>query len=528
MFRRPDESEVREFSREIGLDLTASEIRIMSSRMTEAIDALEAFYEMRIEEQSLPLEFLSRDPGYRPTEAEDPLNAFIRKCRVEGASEGPLQGKSIGLKDHIAVSGIPLTFGSHLMDGYIPDFDATVVSRILNAGGTITGKLNMEDFSFGGPGISGVGDYGRPLNPHNHDYVTGGSSSGSGAAVAAGYVDVAFGGDQGGSVRIPAAWCGIVGMIGTHGLIPHTGVFGLDPMVDFTGPMARTVEDVATVFQCVAGHDGFDPRQVNLPSQLPDYVGAMSKGVDGLKIGVLSEGFGLECSEADVDDAVMEAVSVLERAGATAQRVSVPLHSKAFYALLPIYMEGGRQMVDTNLGGAFAKTFYPGSLMATFGRLKQSSPSELPANVKLNLLMGSYLRQRYHGRLYAKANNVRPTFVRQYDRVFHDVDLLVMPTTPFKPWRWREPQNYEQALEHTIFGGEEGPNLRDLVANCGPFNLTGHPAISVPCGKSQGLPIGMMLVAPSFREDVLFQASYAYQQSVNWPEFISVPSAAAV
>ena len=526
MFRRPDETEIAEFSKEIGLDLTASEIRIMGARMAESIEALETFYEMRIEEQTLPLGFLTRDPGYRPGEDEDPLNAFIRMCRVEGADSGPLKGKTIGLKDHIAVAGIPLTFGSHLMDGYIPDFDATIVTRVLNAGGTITGKMNMEDFSFGGPGISGVGDYGRPLNPHNHAYVTGGSSSGSAAAVAGGYVDVAFGGDQGGSVRIPAAWCGIVGIIGTHGLIPHTGVFGLDPMVDFTGPMGRTVEDVATVFQCVAGSDGFDPRQINLPPQLPDYMGAMSKGVEGLRIGVLSEGFGLQCSESDVDDAVMEAVSVLEGAGAEAKKVSVPLHSKAFYALMPIYMEGGRQMVDTNLGGAFAKTFYPGSLMGTFGRLRQSSPSELPANVKLNLLMGSYLRQRYHGRLYAKANNVRPTFVRQYDQAFKEVDLLVMPTTPFKPWLWREPANHEQALEQTIFGGAEGPNLRDLVTNCGPFNLTGHPAISVPCGKSGGLPVGMMLVAPYFREDLLFQASYAYEQSVNWPQEIAVLAAA--
>ena len=528
MFRRPDEAEIKDFSKEIGLDLTSTEIRIMGSRMVEAIEALETFYEMRIEEQTLPLGFLNRDLGYRPTDDEDPLNAFIRKCRVEGAESGPLEGKTIGLKDHIAVAGIPLTFGSHLMDGYIPDFDATIVTRLLNAGGTITGKMNMEDFSFGGPGISGVGDYGRPLNPHNPSHVTGGSSSGSGAAVAAGYVDVAFGGDQGGSVRIPAAWCGIVGIIGTHGLIPHTGVFGLDPMVDFTGPMARTVEDLATVFQCVAGPDGYDPRQVNLPAELPDYVGAMDRGVDGLRIGVLSEGFGLECSETDVDDAVMEAVSVLERAGAKAQKMSVPLHSKAFYALMPIYMEGGRQIVDTNLGGAFAKTFYPGSLMATFGRLRQGSSSELPANVKLNLLMGSYLRQRYHGRLYAKANNVRPTFVRQYDQAFNEVDLLVMPTTPFKPWAWREPENYEQALEQTIFGGEEGPNLRDLVANCGPFNLTGHPAISVPCGKSEGLPIGMMLVAPHFREDVLFQASYAYEKSVDWASLIRVPVSAVV
>ena len=528
MFRRPEVEEIMEYGRTMGLDLTPTEARIMGSRMVEAIDALETFYEMRIEEQKLPLKYFNRDPGYRPTEEEDPLNAFITKCRVEGASSGPLKGKTIGLKDHTAVAGVPLTFGSHLMDGYIPDFDATIVTRVLDAGGTITGKMNMEDFSFGGPGISGVGDYGRPLNPHNHAYVTGGSSSGSGAAVAAGYVDLAFGGDQGGSVRIPAAWCGIVGMIATHGLIPHTGVFGLDPSVDFAGPMARTVEEIATLFQCVAGPDGFDPRQVNIPTQLPDYTAALSKGVKGLKIGVLSEGFGRECSEADVDEAVMEAISVLEGAGAQAQKVSVPLHTKASLALTPIYVEGGKHLIDTNLGGAFAKTYYPSSLMATFGRLKQSSATEFPPNVKLNMLLGNYLQQRYQGRLYAKAHNVRPTIVKKYDQVFGQVDLLAMPTTPFKPWLWREPKDYEQALEQTLYGGEEGPNLTTLVTNTGPFNLTGHPAISIPCGKSEGLPIGLMLVAPHFREDVLFQASYAYEQSVDRAGTLQVPVAAGV
>ena len=516
MFRRPETDEVMEYGRAMGLDLTPTEARIMGSRMVGAIDALEAFYEMRIEEQRLPLKYFNRDPGYRPSEEEDPLNVFITKCRVTGADHGPLQGKTIGLKDHISVAGVPLTFGSHMMDGYIPDFDATIVTRVLDAGGTITGKMNMEDFSFGGPGISGVGDYGRPLNPHSHAHVTGGSSSGSGAAVAAGYVDLAFGGDQGGSVRIPAAWCGIVGMTATHGLIPHTGVFGLDPSVDFAGPMARTVEEVATLLGCVAGPDGYDPRQVNLPPQLPNYTEALSKGVNGLKIGILSEGFGRQCSEPDVDQAVEEAISVLERAGARTQKVSVPLHSQAYLALLALFLEGGKHLFDTNLGGAFAKTYYPSSLMATIGRLKQSSAAEFPPNVKQNLLLGHYLQQRYQGRLYAKAHNVRPTFIKQYDQAFAQVDLLVMPTTPFKPWLWREPKNHEQALEQTIFGGEQGPNLATLATNTAPFNFTGYPAISVPCGKSEGLPIGLMLVAPHFREDVLFQASYAYEQSANW------------
>jgi amidase len=524
MFRRPEVDEVIAYGKVLGFDLSPTEARIMQSRMTDTIAALEAFNELRVEERRPPLTFRDRDPGYRPTEAEDPLNVFIRKCRVTGADHGPLRGKSIGLKDHISVAGVPLTFGSHMMDGYIPDVDATIVTRILDAGGTITGKLKMEEFSWGGPGLSGVGDYGRPLNPHHPEHVTGGSSSGSGAAVAGGYVDIAFGGDQGGSIRLPAAWCGIVGLMPTHGLVPHSGVFGLEPTIDYVGPMARTVEDVATVLECVAGLDGYDPRQVHVPTQLPRYTEALSRSAKGLRIGILEEGFGVQGGDRAVDEAVREAIRVLERAGATTETVSVPLHTKSLLALLPIYLEGGKRMYDTNFGGTFAKTYYPISLISIFGRLKQTHGREFSPNLKLNLMQGYYLQQHYSGRLYAQAQNVRPTFVAQYDTVFTRVDLLAMPTVPLTAPRWREPKDYEEALEHTLFGGQLGMDLGPVIANTAPFNYTGHPAISIPCGKSEGLPIGLMLVAPHFKEDVLLQAAAAYQHSVDWAALISTPA----
>ncbi|MCI0546984.1 MAG: amidase [Candidatus Rokubacteria bacterium] len=527
MLRRPDVEEVLGYGRALGFDLTPTEARIIQSRMVDTVAALEAFDELRVEERRPPLRITRRDPGARPTEAEDPLNIFIRRCRVEGAAGGPLAGKTIGLKDHIALAGVPLTFSSHMMDGFVPDFDATIVTRVLDAGATITGKLKMEEFSWGGPGLSGVGDYGRPLNPHHHDHVTGGSSSGSGAAVAGGAVDIAFGGDQGGSIRLPAAWCGCVGLMPTHGLVPHTGVFGLEPTIDYVGPMARTVDDVAAVLACVAGPDGFDPRQAQVPARLPPYTEALSRGVKGLRIGILEEGFGVAGGEPDVDESVMGAIRALERLGARTERVSVPLHSKASLALLPIYLEGGKRMYDTNLGGAFAKTYYPSALISIFGRLKQSHGREFSPNLKLNLLQGHYLQQHYSGRLYAKAQNVRPTFAAQYDRVFAGVDLLAMPTIPLKAPRWREPRDHEDALELTMLGGNRGLDLGPVIANTCPFNYTGHPALSIPCGKSNGLPIGLMLVAPYFREDVLFQAAAAYQQSVDWAALIRTPAAGA-
>ena len=525
MFPRPSVEDVIEYGQALGLALTQAEARSMQSRMLDHIATLETFHELRIEEHHLPLDVTDRDPGYRPTEQEDPLNVFIRKCWVSGAAEGPLKGKTIGLKDHISVAAIPLTLGSHFMDGYIPDFDATITTRLLAAGGTIVGKMNMEDFSFGGPGLSGIGDFGRPLNPHNPAHVTGGSSSGSAAAIAAGLVDIAFGGDQGGSIRLPAAWSGTLGLMATHGLIPHTGVFGLDPSIDYVGPLTRTVEDLAAVLECVAGPDGYDPRQMHLPAQLPSYTQALTRGVDGITIGILSEGFGFPGSEADVEQTVREALATLESSGVQLTSVSVPLHEKAMLALLPIFFEGGKHMFDTNLGGTFAKTYYPSSMISTFGRFKQSHGHELPLNYKLNLLVGDYLTRFTHGRLYAKAQNVRPTFIKQYNEALAQVDVLAMPTLPMKAPVHHASDNYEEAIERTLFGGELGMDLGLVVRNTAPFNLTGHPAISIPCGKVDGLPIGLMLVAPYFREDLLLQIAAAYQHAVDWDSFFPPPAA---
>ena len=523
MLRRPDVDEVMEYSRTLGLELTSTEARIMQARMGDHIAMFEAFQEMDIEEQCLPLKYTNRDRGYRPTEQEDPLHAFITKCHIEGAERGPLKGKAIGLKDHVAVAGIPLTFGSHFMDGYIPDFDATIVTKVLDAGGTIVGKMNMDQFSSGGPGFGGQGDYGRPLNPHDPRRMTGGSSSGSGAAVAAGYVDIAFGGDQGGSIRVPAAWCGAVGIKATFGLIPHTGVFGNAPTIDYVGPIARTVEDVATILDCVAGPDGYDPRQVGLPMELPNYTEALTRGVDGLRIGILLEGIEFDGIEPDVKEAILEAVGVLERAGAHVEKVSVPLHEKASLPLIPVLIEEQVRLLDTNFAGAFAKSYYPTSLITTFGRFKQSHAHELPLNNKLNLILGTYLQRHYHGRFYAKAQNVRPFFVKQYNEAFERVDILAMPTVPFKAPTYKEPGGHEEAIERTLLWSELEVDVSLLIRNPSPFNLTGHPAISLPCAKSGGLPISLMLVAPHFRDDWLVRAAYAYEHSVDWATLIACP-----
>src|SRR5215831_13902969 len=304
MYTVPDVDEVVAVAKELGIHLSADEAVLYQKHLAEQLSQLDAFVQVRIEEPRPPMVSAARTPGYRPRAGEDPLNAWMWKCRIEGSADGLLKGKTVSFKDHIAIAGMPMSFGSFALEGFVPDFDATVVTRVLEAGGTVIGKNVMNGLS-GGFGTGGaIGDYGRPLNPHNHEHVTGGSSSGSGAAVAAGEVDISFGGDQGGSIRIPAALCGTLGLKPTFGLISHFGIgFGSDQSIDYTGPLTRTVEDMAAALQATAGRDGYDPRQTpEVPLQV-DALGRLSDGITGLRIGVLEEGF--EDVDADVRDLVM-------------------------------------------------------------------------------------------------------------------------------------------------------------------------------------------------------------------------------
>ncbi|WP_082651713.1 amidase family protein [Gorillibacterium timonense] len=506
MLRKPDVEEVKAYGQELGFDFTDLEAELVQKSMEKSLDGLDRFYEAKLEEERLPMGQFLRDPGYRPSEEEDPYNAYIRKCRVEGTKEGLLAGKTVALKDHIAVAGIPLTLGSHFMDGYTPDFDATIVTRMLNQGATITGKLNMIDFS-SGSGLTGTGDYGRVKNPHNPEHVSGGSSSGSAAAVAAGDVDIAIGGDQGGSVQAPSHYCGILGLKPTFGLIPHTGVFGSDPGIDFLGPMAKTAEDVAVMLECIAGPDGYDPRQRDIP-ELPAYSRIVDQGIKGLKIGILTEGFGFDGMDPEVESAVLAAVDVLSQAGAVVSKVSVPAHIDAHIPASILLMEGCRYLMETNFGGAFAETYYPTSLIRMIGSSKQSHGYQLPLNMKSNLTTAEYLHRRYYGTLYAKAQNVRKGIRNAYDRAFADVDLLVCPTKPTRAPRFHAPKDTREALEQAI------PNAGAAhFRNTSCFNYTGHPAISIPC-RVDGLPIGMQLIGSHYSEHLLLQAAYAYQESV--------------
>jgi amidase len=446
-------------------------------------------------------------------ERADVVNCFITRCRIEGAKQGILAGKTVGLKDHISVAGVPLTLGSHFMKGFIPDEDATVVHRILHSGGDIVGKLNMDEFSRTGHGFgAGVDGYGRCLNPWGLEHLSGGSSSGSAAAVASGVVDLALGGDQGGSIRIPAAWCGVVGLKPTHGLVPHTGIIGIEPTIDHVGPIGRTAEDVARLLQAVAGPDGRDWRQ-SCARTTCSYVNDLKKDTGSLRIGILAEGFGDPQAEHDVDHEVMRTANKLEQMGMKLCDISLPAHLECI-KLLPAISFVGTYLFWKTHGLSNFTGYADARFVEDFGAYvgDQDRMSALPPIVKLCILLGEHLHSRALT-TYARAQQMRSAYRDAVDEVFKDVDCLMMPTVPIKAPRYAPPEDNNEAVGRALFR-----KLSQVVTrNTASFNITGHPALTVPCAISAGLPIGVMLVGPYFSESLLMQLA-AHVQQVNGVE----------
>ena len=513
----PDVDEIVDVAASLGIRLNSDEAALYRAHLAKNLAARDRFLESRIEEAKPPLLSPSRAPGHRPSTSEDPLNAWTWKCRIQGEAEGLLAGKTVSYKDQVAIAGIPMSVGSLALEGFIPDFDATIVTRVLAAGGTVVGH-NVQDGLSGGFGFGGgFGDYGRPLNPHKLSHLTGGSSSGSAAAVAAGEVDISFGGDQGGSIRIPSAWCGTVGLKPTFGLISHFGVgYGTDQSIDNVGPLAKTVEGAAAALQATAGYDGYDPRQARSVPLSLDVLSGLDRGVQGLKIGLLEEGF-IE-TEDGVRDLVMAATETLERAGATISKVSVPEHLSAPMVQGALMPEGGRALFETGFFGAFTRTYYPASFISAVNRLWAHQADLLRPRTKLTLIEAELTRRTSYGRLYAKAQNVRPHFVKAFDTALAEVDVLLMPTCTSTAPMYVEPSSHEAALEDDL----NGPIVARALVNTMTFDYTGHPALAVPVGKVDGLPVSMQLVGRFFDDPLLLQAAYAYEHSVDWEEVVAV------
>lgn len=446
-----------------------------------------------------------RVPGRRLTTEEDPLNAVVRTCSVKlPGAKGKLSGKSIGVKDTISVAGIPMSCASRLLYDYTPDIDATIVTSILKAGGHITAVLNTDDFAFSGGGHTSA--YGVGLNPVNKKHTAGGSSCGSAGAIADDIVDIALGGDQGGSIRIPAAWSGIVGHKPTHGLVPYTGIVGFDLTIDHIGPMTRNVEDAALLLSVIAGKDpdAADPRQ---PDRVKpeDYQKALTGDMKKLKVAVIKEGFGSQLSMPAVDSAVKNAVKVLKKLGAQVKEISVPEHNTVVPLWNAIAIEGGVSSFYSGHHSYQNKGWYNPRLMSAMGRGIKTHGGDFSPTAKLGTLIGDYMTNYYHGVFYGRARNLTTQLTNAYNKVFESYDLVVMPTTP--QTAHKVPPNPEDDRKTYI------RQALNMVANTATFDLTGHPSITVPCKNVKGLPVGLMITGRHFKDATVMRAGHAYEQA---------------
>ncbi len=442
--------------------------------------------------QLSPVELLDAHLA-RIGETDDALNSFITLLDLEsraaakeaeaeisaGNYRGPLHGIPIGLKDLYYTKGIRTTVGSKIMKDFVPDEDAFVVERFREAGAIIIGKLQMHEFAKGA--TSENPHYGPAHNPWDTTRITGGSSGGSGAAVAAGQCMGALGSDTGGSVRIPASLCGIVGLKPTFGRVSRIGVYPLSWSLDTVGPMTRTVRDTALIMNVIAGHDARDTSSSRKP--VPDNTDGLADGVEGARIGVPEDYF-FEDLDPEVDSAVRKAIGVLEELGASVVPVSLPLSSHMVHV--------GRTIV-----GAESSEIHMDNLRAR--------PQDFGPVTRQALEAGAMITATH----YVRAQRVRTAFARQVNEVFSKVDLLATPTTTMAASSLGE-------REVTV-AGKTGSPLNLLITRTAPFNSCGVPAISLPCGfTARGLPIGLQLAGRPFDEPTVLRVAHAYEQATDW------------
>ncbi|UCF92541.1 MAG: amidase [Desulfobacterales bacterium] len=494
----PTLGELEAIAKQYYLNLSREDLTVYQEVISGAIGSYRRVAEL--EEPKLPVKY-PRSRGYRPSSQDNPLNAWYWRCAIQGANTGRLAGKKIALKDNICVAGIPMMNGSSVLEGFVPDVDATVATRILDAGGEIIGKAVCEDLCFSGGSFTSA--TGPVLNPHNPKFNAGGSSSGSAALVVNGDCDMAMGGDQGGSIRIPSSWSGAYGLKPTHGLVPYTGIFPIEATLDHTGPMAMTVENVALLLAVVAGKDPLDPRQSQVVTK--PYPEALTGDVKDLKFGIVKEGFGWPgASQEDVDLKVRQAADEFKKLGAEVVEISIPMHRDGIHIWNAIATEGALgQMILHDGMGLNWQGYYTTGIVDYYGRARRVLADNFSDTVKFVILLGQYMANKYYGRYYAKAQNLVPVLTQAYDDALKQVDLLLMPTTPMKA----------MPIPANPTTGEYFGTALGMIQNTCPFDCTHHPAMNVPCAKSDGLPVGMMLIGRHFEEDVVLRAAHAFEKA---------------
>ncbi|KAK7693198.1 hypothetical protein QCA50_002764 [Cerrena zonata] len=477
----------------------------------------------------------------RPKENENPYNAWATKATVQTTDErlrtsGLLAGKRVVLKDNICLADVPCEFGTDVFSDWVPKTDATVVTRVLEAGGIIIGKATCENFC--AYGVSNTAAHGPVGNPYDKTRTSGGSSSGCGVLVSIGEADMAIGGDQGGSIRIPASHVGIVGLKPTFGLVPYTGIISNEISVDHAGPMTRDVMSNAELLHIIAGVDGIDDRQIAgtpFPGSVPDYPALLSAAQKArtmltvnvspsqttdtfgttrkLRIGILKEGESIINMDPRVAACVRTATERYTELGAEVVEVSVPEHSLGL-----LLGRVHRFTTSNNLLGRTSGTrqLYLTDLTEKMLPWDQEKFEKLFSISAVFLLQGLYADEHFP-QLHGKTHNLIRKLKFAYDKAFKEVDVLVMPTLPWvaKPLLPRDAPVTDHFKDS--FG---------LTGNTQPFNLTGHPALSIPCGmlpppegpESLRLPVGLQLVGPYHGELTLYKAALAWSDRYNWKE----------
>lgn len=498
--KRPTVEDVAALAAELHMNMSLSEAAEYHALMGGMFDAYDLIDELP---NPVPPVTYPRVPGAKPAPADNPHNAWAIKTVVPGAASGKLAGKTVVLKDNVALAGVPMMNGATTLEGFVPAADATIVTRMLDAGATIVGKAVCEHFCLSGG--SHTSDPAPVHNPHRHGYSAGGSSSGSAALVAAGEVDMAIGGDQGGSIRIPSSFCGAYGMKPTHGLVPYTGVMPIESTIDHTGPITGSVADNALLLEVLAGADGLDPRQYS--PKVDAYTEALGKGVKGMKIGIFEEGFAWPNMDPKVAEKVLAAADRLAALGAEVTKVSIPEHAIAAAAWNPITLEGFMvQMMHGNGMGFNWKGLYDVGLLDAHSAWRQKA-DDLSVTLKATMLVGQWGLSHYRGRYYAKSRNIVLEVKKAYDAAFAKYDLLLQPTLPIVATPL--PAKDASIAEIVTRGFE-------MTNSTSPFDVTGHPAMSIPCGKIDGLPVGLMLIADDWCEAKIYRAAAAFEADCDW------------
>ena len=497
---RPSATELGRLAERIGYRISSAELHeyaALVDGMLGGYDAMDGI------EDVLPSQQYRTRSFQQPSAADNPHNAWYVKTSLHGAASGALKGKRVAIKDSIAIAQVPMMNGASLLQGYVPDIDATVVTRILEAGGDIIGKTHCEYFCLSGG--SHTNATGPVHNPHRRGYSAGGSSSGSAVVLVTGEADLALGADQGGSIRMPSSFSGTVGMKPTYGLVPYTGLAPIEAFIDHVGPMSNTVRDNALLLEVIAGPDEFDHRHTHTHPK--DYVAAIDKGVKGLRIGIVKEGFGLPSSEADVDSKVRASAALFKALGVTVDEISVPAHALGGAAWSPVGIDGLTNTVLHTQGFGIGRNDHYMTSMMEWLYARRDRIDEVPPNVKLLTMVGSYIIERYGYAYYGKSVNRVRRVRAGYDAALANYDALLMPTTPMKAQPMPSPD---------CSVTEWCQRAMEMLTNTCSTDATHHPAISVPCGMSEGLPIGMMLIGKHFDEATLYRLAHAFEQVGDW------------